>query len=93
MVSKQTTQTASEPKPPSTKGNIETDAKTYPSKDSADDFVHKIIDYNYNQMDDYNKKAADVMKTQGLDAAIQHMFTDQETGRQLTYGEMRARYG
>ena len=89
----QTTQTASEPKPPSIKENIETDTKTSPSNVSANRFVHNIIDYNYNQMDDHNKKAADVMKTQGLDAAIQHMFTDQETGRQLTYGEMRARYG
>jgi len=33
------------------------------------------------------------MKTKGMNAAIEHMFTDQDTGRPLTYGEMRARYG
>jgi hypothetical protein len=44
-------------------------------------------------MDDANKKAMNVFATKGIDAAITHMFTDQETGRQLSYGEMRARYG
>jgi hypothetical protein len=47
----------------------------------------------YDKMDDVNKKAMDVFASQGMDAAIKHMFTDQETGRTLTYGEMRARYG
>ena len=55
--------------------------------------VNQVIDHTYNHMDDHNKKAVDVMRTQGMNAAIQHMFTDQETGRQLSYGEMRARYG
>ena len=44
-------------------------------------------------MDELNKKALDVMATGGMDAAVKHMFTDQETGRQLSYGEMRMRYG
>ena len=44
-------------------------------------------------MDDANKKALDVMATEGMDSAIKHMFTDQKTGRQLSYGEMRSRYG
>ena len=44
-------------------------------------------------MDDANKKAMNVFASKGIDAAITHMFTDQETGRQLSYGEMRARYG
>ncbi len=47
----------------------------------------------YDKMDDANKKAMNVLSSQGLDAAIKHMFTDQDTGRNLTYGEMRARYG
>jgi hypothetical protein len=47
----------------------------------------------YNEMDDANKKGLDVMATEGMDAAIKHMFTEQETGRQLSYGEMRSRYG
>jgi len=44
-------------------------------------------------MDNNNRAAAQVMATQGLSAAAQFMFTDQETGRQLSYAEMRARYG
>jgi len=44
-------------------------------------------------MDDANKKALDVMQNEGMNAAIAHMFTEQETGRQLSYGEMRMRYG
>ena len=44
-------------------------------------------------MDDANKKAMNVFTTKGIDAAVEYMFTDQETGRQLSYGEMRARYG
>ena len=48
---------------------------------------------NYLVMDDLNKKAMNVMTTQGMDAAVKHMFTDQDTGRQLSYGEMRMRYG
>ena len=44
-------------------------------------------------MDDTNKKALDVMQNEGMNAAIKHMFTDQESGRQLSYGEMRMRYG
>ena len=47
----------------------------------------------YNNMDKRNQKAMEVWAEKGLDSAIKHMFTDDETGRQLTYGEMRARYG
>ena len=44
-------------------------------------------------MDEDNKKALNVMKTEGIDGAVKHMFTDQKTGRQLSYSEMRMRYG
>jgi len=44
-------------------------------------------------MDEPNKKALDVMANDGTDAAVKHMFTDQESGRQLSYAEMRGRYG
>ena len=40
-----------------------------------------------------NKDAINIMASQGAEAAIKHMFTDQDTGRQLSYGEMRMRYG
>ena len=46
-----------------------------------------------NMMDEPNKKALDVMANEGMDAAVKHMFTDQESGRQLSYAEMRSRYG
>ena len=49
--------------------------------------------FYYDQMDDANKKAMDVMQKDGPEAAIKHMFTNQETGRQLSYAEMRSRYG
>ena len=48
---------------------------------------------NNTMMDERNQKAMNVMQTQGLQAAVKHMCTDDETGRALTYGEMRARYG
>lgn len=47
----------------------------------------------YDDMDDANKKATDVMAEQGMEAAVKHMFTDQNTGRTLSYAEMRSRYG
>ena len=44
-------------------------------------------------MDENNKQALDVMKNKGMNAAVKHMFTEQKTGRQLSYGEMRMLYG
>ena len=38
-------------------------------------------------------KAAEVLVTQGDYAFVKHVFTDQDTGRGLTYAEMRDRYG
>jgi hypothetical protein len=44
-------------------------------------------------MDVANKTAANVFNTQGEKAFLKHIFTDQETGRQMSYAEMRYRYG
>jgi len=44
-------------------------------------------------MNEHNKKALDVMATEGMEAAIKHMFTDEQSGRQLSYSEMRSRFG
>ncbi len=44
-------------------------------------------------MDETNKKAAQVLQNQGTNAFIEHVFTDQDTGRKLSYAEMRMRYG
>jgi hypothetical protein len=53
----------------------------------------QIPQISMDNMDDVNKKAATILITKGPDAAIKHMFTDQTTGKPLTYGEMRSRYG
>jgi len=44
-------------------------------------------------MDETNKKAAEVLQNQGSNAFMEHVFTDQDTGRKLSYAEMRMRYG
>lgn len=49
----------------------------------------KLEDY----MDDKNKKAMKIAKTQGLDAAVKHMFKHPTTGKPMSYSEMRYYYG
>lgn len=44
-------------------------------------------------MDEANRTALQVMANEGSAAAIKHMFTDQNTGRTLSYAEMRMLYG
>ena len=44
-------------------------------------------------MDEANKAAADVCNTQGKGAFFKHVFTDQDTGRTMSYSEMRSMYG
>lgn len=51
------------------------------------------ISPSYHQMDNHNKKAADIMATGNFKKAVEHMFMDEETGKSLTYAEMRSRYG
>jgi hypothetical protein len=64
------------------------------SSDQEKSFAKKIQQSEiYNAMDDKNQKALNVFAEKGADAAIAHMFTDQSTGRQLSYSEMRSRYG
>ena len=46
-----------------------------------------------SNMDEANKTAANVFNTQGEKAFFKHIFTDQETGRQMSYSEMRSMYG
>ena len=58
------------------------------------DIIHpnksvKLEDY----MDDNNKKAMKIAKTQGLDAAVKYMFTHPTTGKPMSYSEMRYYYG
>jgi len=44
-------------------------------------------------MDSANALAAKVLFTKGNKEFIEHVFTDQDTGRKLSYAEMRMRYG
>ena len=62
--------------------------------DSSKEFAcnYKKTEF-YKNMNDNNTKAMDVWANEGVDAAVKHMFTDQETGKQLSYAEMRSRYG
>ena len=54
--------------------------------------VKPVLPINPN-MDEANKTAANVFNTQGEKAFLKHVFTDQETGRTMSYAEMRYRYG
>ena len=54
--------------------------------------VKPVLPINPN-MDEANKTAANVFNTQGEKAFLKHVFTDQETGRTMSYSEMRYRYG
>lgn len=56
-------------------------------------FMSSQTDACTKYMDDYNKAAFDCFQKEGLEAALKHMFTDQDTGKPLSYSEMRARYG
>ena len=47
----------------------------------------------FGSTDTNNQNVFEVARTQGLNAAIQHMFTEPTTGRNLTYSEMRYLYG
>lgn len=44
-------------------------------------------------MDPANALAAKILFTRGNNEFVEHVFTDQGTGRRLSYGEMRMRYG
>ena len=44
-------------------------------------------------MNEENKKALEVLNNKGKEEFMKHVFTDQETGRKLSYSEMRMRYG
>tara|TARA_Y100000389_G_C17322136_1_gene443653 strand:+ start:246 stop:452 length:207 start_codon:yes stop_codon:yes gene_type:complete len=48
---------------------------------------------NNQGMDEANKKALEVLQTKGEQEFIKHVFTDQSTGKKLSYAEMRMIYG
>ena len=60
----------------------------------ADQREKYAVEYaNATGMDAANTKAAKVFATGGPEAFVKHVFTDQESGKKLSYAEMRARYG
>lgn len=62
--------------------------------DNGRSFAKVWKDIGFSEgMDDANKKGLDIMESEGMDAAVKYMFTEQESGRQLSYSEMRTRYG
>jgi hypothetical protein len=69
----------------------ETEVKPRPEIKPMEDTTQKLP-INPN-MDEANKTAANVFNTQGEKAFLKHVFTDQETGRTMSYSEMRYRYG
>ena len=44
-------------------------------------------------MDSANALAAKILFTRSKKEFVDHVFTDQDTGRKLSYAEMRMRYG
>ena len=62
--------------------------------DNGRSFAKVWKDIGFSEgMDDANKKGLDIMESEGMDAAVKYMFTDQKSGQQLSYSGMRMRYG
>ena len=57
----------------------------HPSKSTGTSYMF------YKDMDSNNKTVMDIWTSKGENAAIEHMFTDQEIGQALSYSEMRSR--
>jgi hypothetical protein len=64
------------------------DPKVIPG--SGEKLVNKQV---YSLMDNNNKKAADVLASKGIDAAVEHMFKHPKTGEKMDYATMRYYYG
>ena len=52
----------------------------------------KIISNNIDKMNTENKQIA-LIKKNDMDKALKEMLTDKETGKTLSYSEMRTKYG
>lgn len=67
-------------------------------KDVDSKLIGNLIKESIPYMDKNNKKAAQVMLTEGMDEAVKYMFqhpteTKDEKPRQMSYAEMRMYYG
>jgi len=65
-----------------------TDPQVVPG--SGEKLINKQV---YSQMDNNNKKAADVLASKGTEAAVEYMFKHPETGQKMDYATMRYYYG
>ncbi len=54
--------------------------------------VVNLIQQNINKMDTHNATASILLSQGNIYKSVEHMFTD-ETGKPLSYAEMRWRYG
>lgn len=68
-------------------------AKDKPENKVLEGSGKKLPLADYDGMDTNNKKAADIMASQGINAAIEHMYSNQENSGTISYEEMRYRYG
>ncbi len=73
--------------------NLDSNTQNNNTLNKVRDPVTNVKQEFNNGMDEINKAALKVLQTEGTDAAVKHMFTDDKTGRQLSYSEMRSRYG
>ena len=51
------------------------------------------INWNIKGSNENNQKALDIMQKEGSDSAFKFMTTDPDTGKTLSYSEIRARFG
>ena len=76
--------------------NEQEEEKEEEEKEEETNFFQNFKDNNpsiYNQMDDNNKNVLDIGAKEGPQAMYKEMFKHPETGRELSYGEMRMYYG
>tara|TARA_B100000900_G_scaffold377700_1_gene361359 strand:- start:8 stop:232 length:225 start_codon:yes stop_codon:yes gene_type:complete len=52
----------------------------------------KIISNNIDKIDPENKRFSPIMKND-MNKALKEMLTDKETGKTLSYSEMKSKYG
>lgn len=62
------------------------------NSDGAEKVFQDITNIAEPSMDEHNKKAVSVLNNEGMDKAIEHMFT-REDGSTRSYAEMRMLYG
>lgn len=64
-----------------------------PPEPTSKEGINIVGENIYNKMDDNNKKATDIMASQGMEKAVEHMFIHPKTGEPMDYATMRSFYG